>query len=248
MDVIRTFHPTMTIGGHRLFSFARGRLVTEHRKTMFRALGFAKLAGAAAFFALCLAPATSQATSVSAVCLVSPGAGACPAAPPTISGLTQGVNFSLSLFMEDAVNIGDFFIDGITWPAASLSLVSIVDGGFLGACALPPCFQYDSSVGSAVSNISFFDFGPPHPVTGSGSLAILTFHPLVSGTVDLAFTGLILVTDLDDNLSTLFFAGQGATLDIAPAASEVPEPATILLLGSGIAGVLARRRRSTRIP
>jgi hypothetical protein len=215
---------------------------------MFRALGFVKLAGTAAFFALCLAPSTSQATSVSAVCLVSPGASACPSAPPTISGLTQGVDFSLNLFIEDAVNVSDFFIDGIGWPAATLSLVSIVDGGFLGACASPPCFQYDSSVAGAVSNISFFDFGPAHPATGSGSVAVLTFHPLVSGSVDLAFTGSILVTDLDDNLNTLFLAGQGATLDIAPAASEVPEPATILLLGSGIAGVLARHRRSTRMP
>lgn len=242
MDVIWAFRLAVKIGVHPTAQLARAAVQSPSRETMFRALRFAQLAGGAAFFALCLAPSTSQATSVSAVCLVSPGASACPAGPPTISGLTQGVDFSLKLLIDGADNVGNFFIDGITWPSAALGLVSIVDGGFLGPCGDVPCFQHDAPVAGAVTNISFFDFGPPHPVSGSGSLAILTFHPFLSGSVDLAFKGSILVTGLDDN--TLEFAGQGATASIAPAA--VPEPSTILLVGSGIAGVFARRRRATR--
>jgi PEP-CTERM motif len=211
---------------------------------MVRTWKFARLAGAAAFFAFCLAPSPSQATSLSAVCLVSPGTTDCPSGTPTISGLTKGVDFSLNLFIDDAADVGDFYIDGMTWPAAALSLVSIVDGGFLGTCvSSTPCFQASNSVAGGVGPISFFDSDAPHSATGWGKLAILTFHPLLSGSASIAFTGSILVTDLD-TFDTIESSVTGATVAIAPAA--VPEPATVLLVGSGIAAALARRRRENR--
>ena len=196
------------------------------------------LAGAAVI-ALCVSPSPSHATSFSAVCLVTPGTSDCLPGPSLIAGLTQGESFRLDLFMDGAIDVGDYSIDGITWPTATLSLVSIVDGGFLGACASEPCFQYDDSVAGIINFISFFDVGAPHSVTRLGKLAVLTFLPLLSGSVDIVFTGSAFVTDLE-TLDTLFAQTQGATLDITPSSSAVPEPATLLLLGSGVAGALAR--------
>ena len=89
---------------------------------------------------------------------------------------------------------------------------------------------------TAIFETSFMMSGQLRGTTGSSGTGAVLFDVLLSGTGIASTSGVAVDTDLYRTGGVLYeFTG-----DVAP----TPEPATLLLMGTGVAGVLLRRRQS----
>jgi len=133
----------------------------------------------------------------------------------------------------------------INYDARYLRALNVTEGAFLG------------TAGSTVSGVigmdtGLIDFvygsllGPTPGASGSGLLASITFEAIGAGTSALSFADVIFLDSVGDDIAGLSaLSGQGIVLAEPGGPVDVPEPASVLLFGAGLAGAAALRRRST---
>jgi len=183
---------------------------------------------------------------------------------PPPSAVTQGDTFFVDILVAGAVDLVSFQFD-LGFDASILSANDpVVEGTFLsnvGGTAFFPGLV-DNSLG-AISFVANALTGNDPGATGNGVLARVSFTAIGTGTAAVSLTpgpfgSLIrdpngdLVVDDDPNspffgLFAVSFDEQvaGAENSVTvqpPTASEVPEPSTMVLVGTGLAAVYRRRR------
>ena len=133
----------------------------------------------------------------------------------------------------------------INYDARYLRALNVTEGAFLG------------TAGSTVSGVlgmdtGLIDFvygsllGPTPGASGSGLLASITFEAIGAGTSALSFADAIFLDSVGDDIAGLTaLSGQGVVLAEPGGPVDVPEPASALLFGAGLAGAAALRRRRT---
>lgn len=154
--------------------------------------------------------------------------------PSVVAGAASGVRADLPLppaftlgAASSAVVNGTVFAPPVDFPAS-----------FPGPLGLAGSLHFDASPFVVPDTATFFrsPFVFSGHVTGFDIGDVDARHPLFD--VDLAGRGTALV-DFEDRTTRLFF-------ETTPAAT--PEPATLLLLGTALAGVAARSRRTFQRP
>ena len=158
--------------------------------------------------------------------------------------LTVGVGqpFSLDMAASDVTDLFAFQFD-IAFDPTMLSATSIVEGQFLpgaGTTAFTPG-TIDPVLG-LISITADTLFGAISGASGSGVLATVFLMPTAAGTSAVVLSGVIL---LDSSLLDIQTTLASGSVTVTPA-SQVPEPATISLVGVMLAIGLARRGR--RLP
>ena len=193
---------------------------------------------------LMLVPAVGSATTI--------------ALTPAVSTVTQGDTLTLSV---DVTGASDLFLFqfGVLFDPLIFSALEPLTGSFLDTSAAffnSGCpFNLCSAPLGTVTEIS--GFGPlTNPLATIGTLATLSFTAITSTALTPSFfsltfggTGDGLFQLIDDPSGPVFFpldftnSGATVTVNASTAPPVVPEPATLLLVGSGLAVAIRKRRR-----
>lgn len=156
---------------------------------------------------------------------------------PSTATVLPGDIFSLDVAISDVVDLFAFQFD-LGFDPTILVANSISEGPFLSTGG--PTFFIPGIIDNQAGSITFNAgtlLGPIPGVTGSGTLATVSFNALALGESPITLANLIL---LDSSLSTIPFSTEGGLVSV------VPEPATLLLLGSGLTWLAIAGKRIRR--
>ena len=152
---------------------------------------------------------------------------------PAVTGSTVDLNVQIA-------GIADLFAYQFTLsfdPTVQQASAG-TEGAFLGAGGTT---YFDmGTIDNTQGSISFAYntlLGPVAGVSGSGSLAHFNFNVIHNGTTALTFSDVMF---LDSNMGELTVQANNASLQ------AVPEPASYVLFGLGLAGLALMRRRETK--
>jgi hypothetical protein len=185
---------------------------------------------------------------------------------PSAATVSPGQDFSVDVAIQDATDL--FFFD-IAISIGDLAKASFrgtdndpclpdiaqcdsgdpdsdptAEGPFLSAGSPGSTFYFDLYAGLDTAEAVNVVIGPGPGIYGNGVLFRAFFHASTAaiGTVDIDFGDVVL---FDSSFNPLQPDLVGARVDFAESSTAVPEPATLGLVGTGVAA-LWRRRRSRR--
>jgi hypothetical protein len=170
------------------------------------------------------------------------------AATLTVSAptVTTGSSVAVNVMVSDVTDLSVFQFS-LAYDASLLSFASFAGGSFLGAPAVTDYGIADITSGflDLVYGFTYAQTG----VNGSGGLITLNFNTLGAGTSFLDFSNVLFLNSDADGLGDIDITAVNGSLAILPVVidppgGDVPEPASLLLLGAGAAAFLARRRSS----
>ena len=176
--------------------------------------------------AVILAAMATTAASAATLSLVpsttSPAVGGVVSFNVLVSGITDLYGFQYSLNFNPAV----------------FKAVSGTEGSFLAAGG--STYFSPGTIDNTAGKISFvFDtlLGPTTGVSGSGVLETLSFNVAATGSSTFTFSDVLFLNSANADIAM-------TTTPLTLNVSAVPEPATYAMMGLGIAGLLAWRRRA----
>jgi hypothetical protein len=167
---------------------------------------------------------------------------------PGTSIVSIGDAFSVSI---DIDNVTDLFAYqfGFTYDPTLVNVTAVEEGAFLGTAG-STFFSpgvIDNVAGSVTLNFDVL-FGAIAGATGSGSLLTFDLKAVNAGSSALSVVFDPLNGDAlyDSNLNAIDFTTASGSVLVNGSPEPVPEPATLLLVGSALATGWATRRRSNR--
>ena len=163
----------------------------------------------------------------------------------TGSGSAQlGATVDFTIGIADVADLYGYQFT-LNYDARYLRLLGGAEGGFLATGGNTYGDLGDASQAGTISYVFNSLISAVPGVSGSGALATFSFETIGVGSAALSFADVIF---LDSDLEDIALGVQNAQFTVLDVPSEVPEPASILLIGAGLAGVAALRRRRPVVP
>lgn len=160
---------------------------------------------------------------------------------PSATTVNSGDSFSLDIGVSNVTDLFAYQFE-LSFDPALIAATSLSEGTFLPGGGFT--FFIPGAIDNALGNVGLTAdtlFFAPTGVTGSGSLANLTFNALAGGTSSVSLSNVILLDSFGSVITSNILNG---SVDVTTAPAPVPEPSTIVLLGIGLLGIGIVRKRS----
>lgn len=157
---------------------------------------------------------------------------------------TPGSTISVAVNVADVAGLAGYQFS-LNYNQDVLHFTGYSAGGFLGSGGATTDEFYVSDDPGSISYVIGTIFGDD-TVSGSGALAYFTFETLGAGVSALTLSDVLL---LDSNINDIAATVIGASVTVeTPPTGDVPEPASWMLVGAGLAAAGALRKRRTAAP
>ncbi len=154
----------------------------------------------------------------------------------SVSPVTLGSGVDVQLLVSGVSDLYAYQLS-FSFDPTLLQVGSVTEGAFLGTGGTTTWFEgaTDNTAGTVSFIINSLN-GLIPGVNGGGVLATIHFDSVAIGTSNISFSD---TTLLDSALNTIAAQSVAGSITV----SAVPEPSSYLLMGLGVAGLLAWRRR-----